>query len=62
MMYVLLMILLIVVGYAISWGATVGAICLICLCFSWEFNLAIATGIWLILCLIWSFIPKGGAE
>ena len=32
---------------AISWAVTVGLVYLICLCFSWNFSLLIATGIWL---------------
>ena len=61
-MMVLIFILLFILGYVISWGITIGTIWLISLCFSWEFDLLIATGIWLILCLIWGFIPKGGAK
>lgn len=37
---------------AVSWAITIGTIWLICLCFSWEFNLLIATGVWLILMLL----------
>ena len=37
---------------AVSWAITIGVIWLICLCFSWEFNLLIATGVWLILVLL----------
>lgn len=46
---------------AISWGITVGIIKLICMCFSLEFNLMIATGIWLAMFLIRScFKSEGG--
>lgn len=38
--------------YAISWAITVGLIKLICLCFCIEFSLKLATGIWLIMCLL----------
>lgn len=63
MLGVLIGVILTVVGYGISWGITIGLIYLICLCFSWKFNLLIATGIWLILCLIKLVFPsKGGAE
>ena len=41
-----------IVGYAISWAITVGIIKLITMCFSIGFSLPIATGIWLILCLL----------
>lgn len=38
--------------YAISWAICTGLIYLICLCFSWEFSVLTATGIWLVICLI----------
>ena len=42
--------------YAISWAITVGVIKLITICFGAGFSLAIATGIWLALCLLrWLF-------
>ena len=37
---------------AISWAFCVGIMKLITICFSWPFSLPIATGIWLILCLL----------
>ena len=63
-MKILLIILLFMVGYALSWAITTGIIYLICLCFGLEFSISIATGIWLILCLIWLFFKKkgGGAD
>lgn len=42
---------LVVVLYAISWIVTCGVIKLITMCFGWTFSLAIATGIWLIICI-----------
>lgn len=45
-------ILLLAVIYAISWAITIGAIYLICLCFGIEFKLLVATGIWLIICIL----------
>ena len=48
----LILTLVIVGGYALSWGACVGVIKLITLCFEWDFSLLVATGIWLVLCLI----------
>lgn len=53
---ILLGLLLILLGIALSWGITIGIIALICLCFHLTFNLLIATGIWLILILISSFL------
>lgn len=40
---------LMIIGYGISWIATCGLIYLITLCFGWEFNWLIATGIWLLI-------------
>ena len=51
-------LLTIAMCYAISWAITVGIIYLICLCFSLKFNLLIATGVWLILCLIKAMFPS----
>lgn len=51
-------LLTIVIGYALSWGITVGILYLIFMCFSWKFDLLIATGIWLILCLLFSVFKK----
>lgn len=45
-------ILLVAVRYGISWIATCGIIKLITMCFGWEFSWAIATGIWLIICIL----------
>ena len=45
-------ILLLVIGYAISWILTCGIIKLITICFGLTFSWAIATGFWLILCLL----------
>lgn len=51
-----LTILLTIITYAISWLATCGIIKLITLCFGWTFSWLIATGIWLILCLLKLFL------
>ena len=40
--------------FGISWLATCGIIKLITLCFGWTFKWSIATGIWLIMCLLQS--------
>lgn len=45
-------ILLLAAIYAISWAITIGVIYLICLCFGIEFKLLVATGIWLIICIL----------
>lgn len=48
----LMVILLVTICYAISWLITCGIIKLITICFGLTFSWAIATGIWLILCLL----------
>ena len=47
-----IIILLLAICYAISWLITCGIIKLITICFGLTFSWAIATGIWLILCLL----------
>lgn len=47
-------IILLVVGYGVSWIATCGIIKLITMCFDLTFKWSIATGIWLIMCLLQS--------
>ena len=42
----------------VSWGATVGIIYLITLCFNLHFNLVTATGIWLLMFLIKSLFSN----
>ena len=44
--------LIIVFGYALSWVFIIGIIKLITMCFSIGFSLPMATGIWLIMCLL----------
>lgn len=48
---IILPILLIVGGYALSWIVTCGLIKLITMCFGWTFSWGIATGSWLIGCI-----------
>jgi len=48
----------IVLLYAISWGITIGFIKLITMCFSIKFNIAYATGGWLVLCLFQMMFNK----
>lgn len=54
----LVIVIGLVIGYAISWIITVGIIRLITMCFSIKFSLPVATGIWLILCLLKSLFHK----
>lgn len=41
-----------IVCYFLSWLITCGIIKLITLCFGWSFKWSLATGIWLIMCLL----------
>lgn len=51
----LVAIVLAVVIYGISWALTVGLIKLVCICLGLAFSLKVATGIWIILCILQSF-------
>lgn len=61
---ILVFVVAMAVGYALSWALCVGVMKLITMCFSWPFSLPVATGIWLILCLLKLLFHKseGGAE
>ena len=50
----LVVIGILVFAYGLSWIATCGIIKLITMCFGWTFKWSIATGIWLIICLLQS--------
>ena len=43
---------ILVFGYGVSWIVTCGIIKLITMCFGWTFKWSIATGIWLIICIL----------
>lgn len=47
-----LIVLLLILALAASWGFTAFIVWLITLCFGWEFNFLYATGVWLILWLL----------
>ena len=49
---VLAVIIILALAYGASWIATCGVIKLITLCFGWTFKWSVATGIWLIICLL----------
>lgn len=49
---ILVVIVFLVVGYGLSWIITCGIIKLITLCFGLAFKWSVATGIWLILCIL----------
>ena len=48
----LVVISILVFAYGISWIVTCGIIKLITMCFGWTFKWSIATGIWLIICIL----------
>lgn len=48
--------------YALSWGVTCGILYLIAICFGLTFKWSIATGIWLIMCLIWPLFKNGNSK
>ena len=48
----LVVIAILALAYGASWIATCGVIKLITLCFGWTFKWSVATGIWLIICLL----------
>lgn len=59
----LTILLVLILGYGLSWAVIVGIIKLITVCFGWAFSLEKATGIWMMLCSIWIMIVsirKGG--
>lgn len=51
-MKAIIVIACLLIAYALSWAICVGAMYLICFCFSWKFSILPATGIWIILCLL----------
>lgn len=58
-MKALLVVLAFLLGEAISYGITVGIIYLICMCFSWEFDVLFASGIWLVMGLLRTIFSGG---
>jgi len=53
----LISLVALVAFYAASWAINVGIIYLLALCFSLDFSLPVATGVWLVLCLIKLHFP-----
>lgn len=48
----IVVILILALLYGFSWIVTCGIIKLITLCFGWMFKWSIATGIWLVICIL----------
>ena len=55
---VLLAILIITACVFLEWIITVGIIKLITMCFGWTFKWSVATGIWLIICILQSIFKN----
>ena len=55
---VLLTILIITACVFLEWIITVGIIKLITMCFGWTFKWSVATGIWLIICILQSIFKS----
>lgn len=47
-----MVIIVLIACYGLSWIVTCGIIKLITMCFGWTFKWSIATGIWLIICIL----------
>lgn len=55
----ILTIVLVIVGLVfLEWIITVGIIKLITMCFGWTFKWSVATGIWLIICILQSIFKS----
>ena len=55
----ILTIILVIVGLVfLEWIITVGIIKLITMCFGWAFKWSVATGIWLIICILQSIFKS----
>ena len=55
---VLLDILIIAVCVFLEWIITVGIVKLITMCFGWTFKWSVATGVWLIICVLQSIFKN----
>ena len=51
-------VVILVAAYALSWIIACGVMKLITMCFGWTFSWAVATGVWLVMCLA-STVKKG---
>lgn len=49
---VIVSILIVAISYGISWIVTCGILKLITMCFGLDFKWTVATGIWLIICIL----------
>ena len=58
---ILVVLVILALAFGASWIITCGIIKLVTLCFCWTFKWSIATGIWLIMCLL-SFTFKSSSS
>lgn len=58
----LIIIVILALVYGASWIITCGIIKLITLCFGWTFKWSIATGIWLVMCLLSSIFKSQSSK
>lgn len=54
----IVVIVILTISYGLSWIVTCGIIKLITMCFGLTFRWSIATGIWLIICILESIFKK----
>lgn len=50
--YVIIFVTVLIISYAIGWIVTCGLIKLITMCFGWTFSWSIATGVYIIICIL----------
>lgn len=58
----IIVIVILVLAYGLSWIVTCGAIKLITMCFGLTFRWSVATGIWLIMCLLSSVFKSNNSK
>ena len=51
-------LILLILVFGLSWIITCGMIALVCLCFGWTFNWAIATGLWIVILILRSIFSS----
>ena len=54
----LLVALFIIAMHGVSWIVTCGVFKLITLCFGWTFSWPVATGVWLVMCVLATMIKR----
>lgn len=49
-------VIVVLIALALSWGVTVAGVWLVCALAGWSFDIMIANGLWLVLCLAWNIV------